>query len=230
MIAEVANALFLTYIATEYIIASQDTASTAKRVLEHSDDPRCLNQRQQHNNRYQRWAIVTGIVVLINVLDEVLGVTMVMAQFVSRETHAIVYALCHTPRIVVAASAYMAALYWDCQRTVQQGKQQRLRFWKDFLPRVVKAFLTVLPLYPLAAIVISFGFLILITIFETLRLPEQWLNWPIYYGTLYGPFSYIYHIVKLSIVKESQLTLPRNSSSYGEDGGYRLGGGRSVSV
>jgi hypothetical protein len=234
MLAEVANALFLTYIATEYIVASQDAAAS-KRFLEHQDDDD--GNGNSRNARYRRWGIVTGMVVLINVLDRVLGVTMVLANVAVRETHHLVYALLHIPRIVVAAAFYLAALFWDCRRTLAQRQQQQRRkqqqqhvmtFAKDFLPRVLTAFLSVLPIYPLAAIFISCGFMILITIFEALHLPEDLLNWPIYYGTLYGPFSYIYHVVKLSIVKESQLGLPR-TSSFGDisDPGHRLGGGSS---
>jgi hypothetical protein len=211
MISEVANALFLTYLATEYTVASQDAAAS-KRFLEyqHEDD----DHGNSRKARYRRWGVVTGLVLLINVSDRVLIFTVV-ANVAVRETHHLVYALLHIPRVVVAAVAYLAALFWDCRRTVarqqrtgQLNKQQHvMTFAKDFLPRVLTAFLTVLPLYPLAAIIISFGFLILITIFEAL--------------------SYIYHVVKLSVVKESQLGLPRNSS-FGEIGaGHRLGGGSS---
>jgi hypothetical protein len=232
MLAEVANALFLTYIATEYTVASQDAAAS-RRFLEHQDDDHDGSAGNSRNARYRRWGIVTGMVVLINVLDRVLGWTVLLANVAARETHHLVYALLHIPRIVVAAAFYLAALFWDCRRTLAQRQQQQGRkqqqhvmtFAKDFLPRVLTAFLSVLPIYPLAAIFISFGFMILITIFEALHLPENLLNWPIYYGTLYGPFSYIYHVVKLSVVKESQLGLPRTSSFGDMSGpGHRLGG------
>lgn len=232
MISEVANALFLTYLATEYTVASQDAAAS-KRFLEYQHEDDDDDHGNSRKARYRRWGVVTGMVLLINVSDRVLGFTVV-ANVAMRETHHLVYALLHIPRVVVAAVAYLTALFWDCRRTVarqrrtgNQHKHHVMTFAKDFLPRVLTAFLTVLPLYPLAAIIISFGFLILITIFEALHLPESLLNWPIYYGTLYGPFSYIYHVVKLSVVKESQLGLPRNSS-FGEIGaGHRLGGGSS---
>ena len=31
---------------------------------------------------------------------------------------------------------------------------------------------------------------------EILNLPEEWLNAPIYYGVMYGPFAWVYVAVK----------------------------------
>lgn len=219
MLAEVANALCLTYIATEYTISSQETTSS-RRFGENQDD---TNDHFGRKARTKRGLVVIGIVVAINIIDRYLGLAT-FGELVSRETHYVIYALLHVPRALVAAIAYLGALFWDCQRTVAR-QRKRMTFIRDFLPRVTKAFLTVLPIYPLAAIIISFGFLILITIFEKLHIPESLLNWPIYYGTLYGPFSYIYHIVKLSVVRENQWSLPSSTGGIKEGGGVRLGGG-----
>ena len=109
----------------------------------------------------------------------------------------------HLPKVAFAALAYNVALYFDCKRA------QPVLTVKTFLPIVGKAFLRVLPAYPFLAIVISFGFMILINIFEALHLNLDLLNWPIYYGTLYGPFSFVYYKVKERVVDESFNTLPR---------------------
>ena len=37
---------------------------------------------------------------------------------------------------------------------------------------------------------------------EALGLPTEVLNWPIYYGTLYGPFSCVYFRVKKGVEDE----------------------------
>jgi len=52
-----------------------------------------------------------------------------------------------------------------------------------------------------------------ITFFEKFNLPLQWLNNPIYYGVLYGPFSLIYWNVKKRIIIEDVEILPINYSS-----------------
>lgn len=81
-------------------------------------------------------------------------------------------------------------------------------FRSVFLPKVGWAFLKVLPAYPFLAVLISFGFLFVINIWEFLQLPEEWLNMPIYYGTLYGPFAYTYVHVKQQVVCYESNALP----------------------
>ena len=79
----------------------------------------------------------------------------------------------------------------------------------SFLPKVGWAFVKILPAYPLLAVLISFVFLFVINLWEALHLPNEWLNAPIYYGTLYGPFAWVYVYVKHQIVvafgKEEEL-------------------------
>ena len=101
----------------------------------------------------------------------------------------------HLPKILFAAVSYVVALYVDCRRV-----SPKLTLG-EFLPAVAWAFLRVIPVYPFLAVLISFVFLFVIAIVEGLGLPEDWLNWPIYYGTLYGPFSYVYWRVKHSDIR-----------------------------
>ena len=77
-----------------------------------------------------------------------------------------------------------------------------------FLPRVGRSFVRVLPAYPFLAVLISFVFMFVISIWEFFNLPERWLQWPIYYGTLYGPFVYVYCTVKRQILCTDGYTLP----------------------
>jgi Ca2+/Na+ antiporter len=93
------------------------------------------------------------------------------------------------------------------------------RFWHDFIPRVLRLFIRILPIYPIMAILISVGFLVIISAFELFHVATNILNRPIYYGTLYGPFSYIYYHVKRDILIEitsrtsAISTLPRHTSN-----------------
>ena len=52
------------------------------------------------------------------------------------------------------------------------------------------------PLCPLLSVLIGAGFLAFAQACEALALPTAWLNWPVYYGTLYGPFASVYVSVK----------------------------------
>ena len=66
------------------------------------------------------------------------------------------------------------------------------------------AFLKILPAYPFLAVLISFVFLFVIDLWEhVFHLPLEWLNNPIYYGTLYGPFAYTYVHVKREVLRRN---------------------------
>jgi hypothetical protein len=114
-------------------------------------------------------------------------------------------------RILVAAVSYILVLYLDCRRQLllQQRNQLPLNhhhhhFMQDFIPALGAACLYVLPVYPFLAVLISFGFMLVMDVFELFRLPLDWLNAPIYYGTLYGPFSVVYFRVKKAVVYDDR--------------------------
>jgi hypothetical protein len=90
----------------------------------------------------------------------------------------------------VAISSFFLTLYWDCRRNNQAAAAAAAATttWSDqyFLKLLVQSFCRLLPIYPFLAVIISFGFLFVITVFERLHLPMEILNMPIYYGTLYG--------------------------------------------
>jgi hypothetical protein len=177
MISEVVNALFLTYVASEYLVAEDNVQSRQKnrRALPHS-------------------TIVVGIfVVLVNILDRVTGALFLINDLLE--------GFLHLPRVLFAAVAYVVALFVDINR---RGRRITLR---DFLPRVGVAFLKVLPAYPFLAVMISFVFMFVINLWEALHLPLEWLNAPIYFGTLYGPFAWVYLNVKRTVIEE-QSSLP----------------------
>lgn len=173
MISEVANALLLTFFATEYLIFD----NTSNISFSGSNDA----WKRLLRSRRNQILILAGA--FINVLDRVSGL--------SGTAHDVFQGVLHVPKILFAAIAYIIALYADCRRNVPS-----MLLGRDFLPQVLRAFCYVLPVYPFIAVLISFGFLFVINLFEFLRIPLEYLNMPIYYGTLYGPFSLVYWRVK----------------------------------
>eukprot|EP00980_Cylindrotheca_fusiformis_P009829 scaffold2164_cov106-Cylindrotheca_fusiformis.AAC.12 len=173
-VREIVNALFLTYICTEWMLAT-------------------ANESRHYNKSSQMLAILVQnklfaiLVAFINIVD------VLKNSF----TPTALTTLWHV-RIALAVFAYMVALYVDCKRS-----QPKLTL-TNFLRQVAIAFLRVLPVYPFLAVLISFVFLFVISAFETLHLPLEMLNMPIYYGTLYGPFSYIYYVVKRRVIESTQ--------------------------
>jgi hypothetical protein len=142
--------------------------------------------------------VVLFATILINVFDRVTGAYALFQELIDE--------FLHLPKVIFAAVLYIITLYVDCLR-IHPDLQLHL-----YLLRVGMAFLKVAPLYPFLAVLISFGFLFVISAFEALRLPLEWLNMPIYYGTLYGPFSLVYFNVKRAVIQE-HFSLPTTMSS-----------------
>ena len=99
----------------------------------------------------------------------------------------------HAPRAFVAAAAYVAALYADCRRSPRLDAGV-------FARELARAALLVAPVYPLLAVAISLVFLVLISAFERLGLPLELLDAPLYYGVLYGPLAAVYVEAKRGIL------------------------------
>jgi hypothetical protein len=174
MISEVVNTLFLTYLASEYLIA-EDLPS---------------RQRSHHSRiSIQPTIAVFLIVLLVNTLDRLTGAIDIANRLLQ--------GFLHLPRILFAATAYVVALYIDVRRRVVPVTI------KAFSAKVGWAFIKVLPAYPFLAVLISFVFLLVINLWEALHLPLEWLNAPIYYGTLYGPFAWVYVHVKRQVCEEA---------------------------
>ena len=99
-------------------------------------------------------------------------------------------AVAGTVKLPVVAACFVSALYLD---TVA-----RHRIWtrRDFVAEVYDALMLLLPVFPVLSLLIAFVFLEVGEVFESVGLPTSWLNDPIYYGVLYGPFAYVYVRVK----------------------------------
>ena len=104
-------------------------------------------------------------------------------------------------RVIVVAAAYYALCFWD----VRRGKPELTH--EDFLTHFVVAGAKAVVLLPLATISVAAAFLLLVTALEALRLPTAWLNGPIYYCALYGPFCSVYYFAKRQVASARLLPL-----------------------
>jgi len=94
-------------------------------------------------------------------------------------------------RLALCATTFLVVLYLDVKY-----RNQHIVSFKWYLKTLLKAILYVAPTYPCLVVLISFGFFLLISIFEFIDVPTGILNLPIYYGTLYGPFVAVYARVR----------------------------------
>ena len=80
-------------------------------------------------------------------------------------------------------------------------------FW-NFIGALQEAIGRLIPLFPLFSLAFAFLFLEIGELCEHYGLPTLWLNDPIYYGVLYGPFSYLY--VRVKATAKASTLLPRS--------------------
>lgn len=180
MLLEAVNSVFLTFLATEYLLLDDDRTTMYHFFL----------QQQQQRSRPLQYTIAGVILINIFVNFHTIGASLV------EWIHVKLSQFFHVPRIIVAISSFLLTLYWDCRRnnhvntitnTITNATITTTT-WSDqyFLKLLVQSFCRLLPIYPFLAVIISFGFLLVITVFERLHLPMEILSMPIYYGTLYG--------------------------------------------
>ena len=199
MLLEVINSVFLTYIATEYLLVENDDLSsskTSRNNIKSFQQLRAALFTSHQSSRSRQYIFL--IVLSTNILVRFHATGVALAEWihntVGRTQHHF-----HVPRILVAICSFLIALYWDCRQKYKHlhskhhscsssGVAASSPPWSNqcFLQQLLQSFCRLLPIYPFLAVIISFGFLFIITAFERLHLPLQVLNMPIYYGTLYG--------------------------------------------
>jgi len=106
-------------------------------------------------------------------------------------------------KVPIVALLFTAALWVDC------GRYTKLDV-NTFAKELGSTILLFVPIFPWVAIIISFFFFLAVSVLDFVGLPVDFLNWPIYYGTLYGPFSLVYMRVKRRISQRP--VLPRARS------------------
>jgi hypothetical protein len=166
MLLEAVNLSFLTFLATEYPLGNDCT------TLPHL--------RARFTSRPLQYAFVA--VLSINVLVNFHAAGVALTEWV----HDKLVTLFRVPRIAVAICSFITVLYWDCRQ--KYGLNSKNPFgpaaaapWSNryFFRKVLQSFCRLLPIYPFLAVVISFGFLFVISTFERLHLPLEILNMPI---------------------------------------------------
>ena len=206
---EIFNALLITYVATEYSLSASASACSKKEKNGGFISIAKTFLSARHNQ------IILLLMLAVNLVDRLLLLTesgSVTAAFLKRSFER----LLHAPKIMLAAVLYVVVLYIDCLRHTRTRTRTRNHpqlTVKRFVGHVGVEFVKILPLYPLLVILISCGFMFLISALEHLHLPLEWLNWPLYYGTLYGPFSLVYFQVKAKIVEEGRYFIPTSTTS-----------------
>lgn len=212
MLLEAVNSVFLTFLATEYLLSSHQhqlhndisTSRNKKSSVFHRLTAAFISQ----HSRPLRYTFV--VVLAINCFVHFHATGMALAEIV----HTKVETLFRIPRIVVAICTFLLALYWDCRQkfnfNAKNNPSSSSAPWSNryFFRQLLQSFCRLLPVYPFLAVVISFGFLFVVSAFEKLHLPLQMLNMPIYYCTLYGPLMMMYWDVKKTVARSGNV-LPK---------------------
>ena len=161
MLLEAVNSVFFTYVVTEYILSDTSLLYDGTR----------------------RGTLgFTATVLTLNLFVRYHDTGAAIAQWL----HEKLDILFNVPRIVVAFGSFLTALYYDCRRKYIESAKRLASpacfSTRYFVETTLKSFCRLLPVYPFLAVVISCGFLLVVTVFEKMQLPLDILNYPIYYG------------------------------------------------
>mmetsp|Transcript_2922 Transcript_2922/g.3423 ORF Transcript_2922/g.3423 Transcript_2922/m.3423 type:complete len:201 (+) Transcript_2922:321-923(+) len=188
MFVEVLNALFITFAATELHLGIYSPGSNVSSKGRRNDvNLRTIISKSPH---------LIPTLICIAIINIVSRYNISLKQGEEAANSLKMAALHH--RFFIAATAFTIVLGWDC-RKISKGNANggsEIEKLGLFLKRLGLSTLKMLPVYPLFAVIIAFCFVFLIDICDALNIPFQWLNDPVYYGILYGPFSAIYWDVK----------------------------------
>lgn len=247
MISEIANSLFLTYLASEYLVSSSSSpssssSSTRSRTIQRADrDSGCIDPKKSvGKDNYIVLGFLTLLVVIANLLDHHYYLSLFWGYattIVPKNLPRIIpseylesYYVVIPAKLSLAATSYVLALYVDIHRDRTNGNdgkenssnnshnknaKMKMPFRSVYLPKVGWAFVKILPAYPFLAVLISFVFIFVVDLWEyVFHLPLEWLNNPIYYGTLYGPFAYTYVHVKREVLRRNHYDYTKGYDRY----------------
>ena len=107
-------------------------------------------------------------------------------------------------KVPLVAACFLVTLYVDVRGNFTLT---------EFLAELAQACIQLLPLFPVFSVLFAFIFLELGELCEhVLGMSDAnislWLNWPIYYSVLYGPFAFVY--VKVKAASKTSTLLPRS--------------------
>ena len=185
---EVANALVLTYLATEYLLKEQIRHSSSERLAASGF------QKRLQRASFLVWGLVNFGFFLARLFSSSEGGDRSASSF-----HL------HLPSQVVLVFvfvSFVALAWWDIRRVKPDLTT------KTFVRQICVSTLESLLILPLVSVGVAMAFLVLIGILDTVHTSTVWLNNPIYYGVLYGPFSTIYFFTKKRCVSNRGQILP----------------------
>lgn len=112
-------------------------------------------------------------------------------------------------KVSFAAVMYPLACFADLRRRVPQLQPRQL------LKIMPLSLLMTAALFPVVMLVIAMAFLLLCAGLDTVGVDPHILNWPIYWGVLYGPFATFYWDLKFRFLKSQDIPadLCRNTAS-----------------
>eukprot|EP00658_Telonema_sp_P-2_P034776 TRINITY_DN25380_c0_g1_i2.p1 TRINITY_DN25380_c0_g1~~TRINITY_DN25380_c0_g1_i2.p1 ORF type:complete len:183 (-),score=38.41 TRINITY_DN25380_c0_g1_i2:781-1329(-) len=102
-------------------------------------------------------------------------------------------------KVLTILLVFGAVCLADVRRTIPELSTQQ------FLAHAVAAVRLVAPVCPCLSILVSVGFLVVITLLENLRIDPHFLNSTIYWGTMYGPFGVVYYETKKACIRQGYL-------------------------
>ncbi len=94
-----------------------------------------------------------------------------------------------------------------CWFDIKRRKRGELT-WRTFARQVALSTVESLLALPFVAVFVALGFLVAVTALDGFHRPTQFLNNPIYYSVLYGPFSTIYFFTKRRCLTNKGPILP----------------------
>eukprot|EP00940_MAST-03C_sp_MAST-3C-sp2_P000424 g424.t1 len=145
-----------------------------------------VSDAEKWTSEPRRAALAAGVWIALNLLVYVVDEGYFYATL-DQELSAISRFLDATAtRVALSAISFFVALFIDVKRRYEHITL------KKFLTILFKAVVYVAPSYPFLVVLLSAAFFVLVNVFETLGIPTSVLNWPIYYGTLYGPLIAVY--------------------------------------
>eukprot|EP00747_Dinoflagellata_sp_TGD_P096877 gnl/TRDRNA2_/TRDRNA2_166967_c0_seq1.p1 gnl/TRDRNA2_/TRDRNA2_166967_c0~~gnl/TRDRNA2_/TRDRNA2_166967_c0_seq1.p1 ORF type:complete len:244 (-),score=36.66 gnl/TRDRNA2_/TRDRNA2_166967_c0_seq1:186-917(-) len=125
-------------------------------------------------------------------------------------------------RILAAVVGFAGLVFYDVRR-LRPKPYSVASFLREFCVALRFA----LPVYPILAIGFSCIFLVVVSVFTKLGLPQHLGEECIFYGQFYAPLSSVYWIMKKDLLANERATpvLPMASGAGGARTGHVLGGG-----
>ena len=159
------------------------------------------------------WLLVSAFLALAGMHWRSAGLTAALLASAGTVAAVIVWALdlsaalspISVLRTDVVACAFVGACYWDlCHRQHPHTLLPR----SHFLPLLARAVTWIFFLFPLLAIAIAVVFLAIAAVVDALAINHDFLQRPVYFGVLYGPWAGTYLLMK-RWARKNQADLPR---------------------